>query len=488
MTTFRYPSLCGASAPSSSPRPLMRDIRRSFRPSVGLAVLLLAVAGCGKDAVPQEALDATIVQVGESKLTGKQLETWLLKSPRMPDASASALIVGSWIDAALLNEARKAGATLDDSATTDAAIGPDAARGMILEYWAARGAARPPVTDAQADSLAQRDQVRVLQHFFLGNPAQRDSAAFAAVVDRTRSILQRAKAGEDFSKLVREASEDTATIRTDGYLPAISREELPAPIRGVAWGLEPGGVSTIIPSGLGLHIVRRATANESRAGLKAWLAPRFSRRADSIHVDSVTRAANLQIAPDAVVRLRAMAHEPIAASPGAPFATWDGGGALTAEQTRSWIVMLQSAERAALAGASDSAVRSMVRELSQRELILALAGASHEVAPKARELLGPQYRAALAEVTGEFAKRTVGVANANVAATIVDSLVLSQSRYRPLPGALAGVLRSMYPVTVDTAAIATVTKATQNIWAELHANDTIPPAGAVPPTGSVPRP
>lgn len=483
MTTLRYSTLHGAMAPFSSPRPLMRESRRSFRSLAGLALLLLTAAGCGKDAVPQEALDATIVQIGDSKLTGKQLETWLLKSPRMPNASASALIIGSWIDAALLNEARKAGATLDDSTTTDAAIGPDAARGMILEYWAGRAAARPPVTDAQADSLAQRDQVRVLQHFFLGNPTQRDSAGFAAVADRATGILRRAKAGEDFGKLVREASEDSATVRSNGFLPAISREDLPAAIRNIAWGLEPGAVSAIIPSGLGLHIVRRATAAESRDGLKAWLAPRFSRRADSIHVDSVTKAAKLTIAPDAVTRLRAMAHEPIGAAPGAPLATWEGG-TLTPEIARSWIVMLQSAERAALAGASDSAVRSMVRELSQREIILGLAGATHEVAPKARELLAPQYRSALAEVTGEFARRTAGVAEANAASAFVDSLVHSGSRYRPLPGALAGVLRAMYPVRVDTAAIATVTKATQLIWAELHANDSTPPDGTPPAPGS----
>lgn len=461
--------LTGAPAPSSSPRLLMRAFPRCFRSSVVPALLVLAAA-CGKDAVPQDALDATVVQVGDAKLTGKVLQQWLLKSPTAPVAPTAALLVGSWLDAALLQQSKTTGLSLNDSALTDAAIGPDAARGMILEFWASRANARPAPTDAQADSLAKTDHVRVLQHFFLAIPRDADSMTVVGIANRARAILERSKT-EDFGKLVKEASQDSATLATNGFLPALAREDLPQQIRSIAWGLDAGAVSRIIPSPIGLHIVRRATAAESRTGLKNWLAPRLSRRTDSVYVDSVARAVKIEIAGDARERVRSMLQEPLRAAPGGPLASWQGG-TLTPELARDWVVMIPASERATLAVASDSALSSFVREMSQRELILARAGASHQVTAKARGLLAPQYHAAVAEVLTEFTSRTAGVPAAQAPSVFVDSMVLGRSRYRPLPGALAGVLRAKFEVTIDTASISKVLKSTQTLWAELHANDT----------------
>ncbi|MBP6442976.1 MAG: peptidylprolyl isomerase [Gemmatimonadales bacterium] len=478
----------------------MRAIPRSIRSPLFLAALVLAAA-CGKDAVPQDALDATVVQVGDAKLTGKVLQQWLLKSPVAPVASTASILVGSWLDAALLQQSKVTGLSLNDSALTDAAIGPDAARGMILEFWAGRANARPAPTDGQADSLAKADNVRVLQHFFLAIPRGADSMTVVGVANRARAILERAKT-EDFTKLVREASEDSATRASDGFLPAVAREDVPQQIRAVAWSLEEGAVSRIIPSPIGLHIVRRATLAESRRGLKRWLAPRYSRRADSTYVDSLARAAQMVIAEDARERVRAMLHEPLRVGGGGPLVTWTGG-ALTPDLAHDWIVMIPSTERATLAVASDSALTSFLREMMQRELILARAGASHQVGAKARGLLAPQYHTAVAEVLTEFGSRTAGVPAALAPSVFIDSLVLGRSRYRPLPGALSGVLRSKFEVSIDTASISKVLKSTQTLWAELHANDTTttqpgtpqapgvtPPAGAPPvtaPTVGVPK-
>jgi hypothetical protein len=107
------------------------------------------------------------------------------------------------------------------------------------------------------------------------------------------------------------------------------------------------------------------------------------------------------------------------------------------------------------------------------------------VSPKARGLLAPQFKAAVAEVTEEFNRRTASASGATAATAFVDSLINGPARYRPLPGALGGVLRARIPVTVNNDAIAAVLKATQTLWAELHANDSTAPA-APAPTGKAP--
>lgn len=450
----------------------MRPFRAAHRfRAAALGLLTLPVA-CSPQAGGNRN-SAVVVSVGKAELKGETLARWLKQSPTPPTAAAAGLLVSTWIDQAELATALRDGATLDDSVTALAVIAPDAARGVLNNFWRTRAQQRPKVSDRSVDSLASRDEVRVFQHLFLDGSRAKDSASRMAVVNRMRALLARLKKGESFTAVVKEASEDTATVRTSGFLPAVTKGDLPEGLQSTAWSLEPGEQSQVLPSRIGLHMLRRATAAEAREALRTWLVPRFGLQADTKYVDSLAAAKKLTIAKDAPDRARAIAPEPLMARDGAPIATWQGG-ALTPAQLRVWIGMLGPVERVSLSGAADSTTFMFIRETALREMLLGMIAPNGPDTPEARNALLPVYRSMLDSVLSnvrEFAGKEPGEA----ASAITEGLVKSERRYRPLPGALPAVLRSRYPAKVDAMALKSILTAAGPEYAKLHANDSTPP-------------
>lgn len=296
-------------------------------------------------------------------------------------------------------------------------------------------------------------------------------------------ILKRARDGENFTALVKAFSEDSASKARDGFLPAFAREELPQQIAAPTWELKPGEISPILGSGFGAHIIRRAQRAESRAALKAWLAPRFSRRIDSIYIDSLTRVNKLAIAPDAVARLRAMAPEPLLPVEGAPMVTWQGG-ALSPADVRLQLGMMSPIDRNGLGIASDSAGGALLRELGQRKMMETFASPGGVPNAQARAALAPQYKSGLDSARARIQLYATGKPAGEAAGAYIDAILSQQTYYRPMPGALVAVLRQRYPGKIDDAALKAILQRAQRDWQEKHANDPPAPTAGPGPTGA----
>jgi len=125
--------------------------------------------------------------------------------------------------------------------------------------------------DANRDRLyTTPEQVRA-RHILIkvapGTPAADEQAARA----RADSVLQRARAGEDFTTLARTLSEDT-TATDGGDLGFFGRGRMPAPFEQAAFSLAEGQTSDIVRSDLGFHVIqvtgRRAAGTRSFAEVK----------------------------------------------------------------------------------------------------------------------------------------------------------------------------------------------------------------------------
>ena len=421
-----------------------------------------------------KARDAVIVDAGGAKLTGKTLEGWLLQLPAIPTESRAAFSMSAWTDAALLAKAMQ-GATSHGRFRERRCGHPAgrAARGASLEFWQARAAKRPPVTDAQADSLADDDKVRVFQHLVLRGPKTMDTAAFNTLRTRSRALVQRAQGGTDFAALVKEASMDSSTRLTGGFLPASTRDQIPPQLASILWSLKGGEISPSIMGPYGMEIFRRATRAESRPGLRTWLGPQLGRMADSVFVDSMMRARPYTLGSSALARVRDAAKEPVM-SPQAPdsqpIATWSGG-ALSPATLRMWLVMLSPGERSGINSGSDTTVAGYIKGLVQREMVVAVAAPGGVPTPRGRQMLGPDYRRSL-DSAKSLLRRTSGtLPPADAANAFIDSLLAGRVAYRPLPGMLSGVLRSRYPVTYDYNALKSLIAHVSIEWKVKHASD-----------------
>ncbi|MGH7594609.1 MAG: peptidylprolyl isomerase, partial [Gemmatimonadales bacterium] len=443
------------------------------------ATAISVLVGCTGGALPPDHARAAIVAaVPGGTLTGATLERWLLRVPEPPSTVNATVLVSTWINTALAIEAFRSNRSLDDSATTDAAIRPDADRGASVQYFAERDAKRAPISDAEADSLSDVDNVRVFQQILLRLSPQADSVTRVAAITRARALEQRARAGANFAGLAVEASPDSATRRTGGVLPAITHDQigrLPDRMQQI-WALKPGDISDLIGSPVGIHIMRRVTRAEARPALKSYLAPILARRSDSLFIDSVTATRHIVVAADARPRVRALAMEPVTALDSTPMATWRGG-TLSPVRVRSATLMLDPGARVRLSNASDSVITRYLADLAKRAIVLDVIAPGPSPGVEARRTLGPAYRDAVAAVRTSLGRVPASVSSADAATQYLDS-ALAGERSLPLPGALSEVLRSGAKVRVDAVVLQSVLRVAAPEWRVRHANDSTTAARA----------
>jgi peptidyl-prolyl cis-trans isomerase D len=95
--------------------------------------------------------------------------------------------------------------------------------------------------------------------FSLAPEASADEKAKARAT--ATEVLTRARAGEDFASLAKTYSQDTGTATNGGDLGFFSRGRMVKPFEDAAFNLTPGGISDIVESPFGLHIIK-VEANE----------------------------------------------------------------------------------------------------------------------------------------------------------------------------------------------------------------------------------
>lgn len=461
--------------------------------SLKLGSILLALTACAGDMSIEDAREEAVVTAAGVELDGATLERVLLAAPPQspgPSRETAGVVISAFIDAALLRQVMVRGDSLTDSATVMEAVAPDAMRGQILELLESRAARLPEPTDEQADSLGRLGGVRTFQHILIRVTDPTDSNQTMPAVRRIQAIsAELARPGTVFSEVARRESQDTSTAPSGGYLPPLRQRDLPTE-QGFAtrvWALSPGDVSRPMISNAGVHIVRRTTLVEGRPGFKQFLRPALTRIADSAWVDSLSRAKSLTIASGAVGRLRQLAVEPYSGGGDEPYATWQGGE-LTADETRMWLSVLPVVERVSLPVAPDSALTLFIEQLAERDMVAEQATGATKVTPRAWEALAPQFRAAITSVLEQYRDALVIGDSTTALRTFLTEVSNGQRPYRPLPGALAGLLRRNAEVELNQKAIDAVVLAATRQWQLERGVDSTPPAATPIDSGAAATP
>jgi peptidyl-prolyl cis-trans isomerase SurA len=95
-----------------------------------------------------------------------------------------------------------------------------------------------------------------LAHILIGVPENASVSQVAALQARAQRVLERARAGEDFSKLAREFS-DAPDAKTNGGLVGIrTADRYPPLFVQAVEALPVGGVSDLVRSGAGFHVIK----------------------------------------------------------------------------------------------------------------------------------------------------------------------------------------------------------------------------------------
>jgi hypothetical protein len=262
----------------------------------GTALMLIMLAGCGALRDAFSAHERVVASAAGQDLTVEQLATWVANSKKIqPKVETFAALATIFVDYMVYAAQLAKGTDLDDSLLVYKANWPLVSQVKWDRFHEQLLATRPRPTVSEVDSAYQAGDIRMFQHILL----QVAAGASPSVIEQKRiqmdRILRDAKRGANFAALARAHSEDPGSKPMGGYLMPSPRGQFVAPFESAAWDLQPGGLSDVVRSPFGFHIIRRPPLAEARDNFGAGLAQRAMQHFDSIYVDSLAKLRGLKI-------------------------------------------------------------------------------------------------------------------------------------------------------------------------------------------------
>lgn len=109
--------------------------------------------------------------------------------------------------------------------------------------------------EARAPDLSEPERVRA-RHILILVPPDATPEGEAEARARAEAARLRVIGGEDFASVAREVSEDLTTAPNGGDLGLFAAGENDPAVDAAAFALEPGGLSDVVRSGHGFHVIR----------------------------------------------------------------------------------------------------------------------------------------------------------------------------------------------------------------------------------------
>lgn len=466
----------------------------------GVILMVLALAGCDamKDAF--SARPETVARAGDQTLGVERIAQWAGPSKIIPlQQEALSRLAHVWVDLSLFGEQLAAGQSLNDSATTLAAMWPIVSQMKWERFHDRLVAARSALTAAQVDSAYQAGGARLFQHILLQVP----QSAAPPVVDQKRRQLEGLRrqigtSGARFGAVASQYSEDQQSKIDHGLLPVAERGAYVQPFEDSAWALAPGAVSGVIRTAFGFHIIRRPLLAEVRDSFKVGLENRLAVRFDSLYLDSLSQMKKLTVVDGAPAKVRSALQDVDAAKRSGTTLVKYRGGAFRTRDLIRWIYSLDPSVAGQIGGATDEQLTQFLRVISQRQLLLAQAdSAGVQLTPDDWTYLKTQHDSALViletvlNLNPQQLKDSLPTpaARAAAAATHVDQylerVISGRAQFIPVPPFLAEVLRQRVSWSVNEAGVRRALERAKALRAAVDSSRT-PGAPSAGPTAGQP--
>jgi hypothetical protein len=423
-----------------------------------LFVSLLAaatVAGCSSFRDLFSAHADVVAEAGGQQLTPQRLSEIMAGGKAMrANRDAASFITNVWVDYTLFANAVAEGKLPLDSASIAEAVWPEIAELRGTHWHDSLVARRSKFSPTAADSTYQANNVRVLQHILFRVPQNATPAVRTTARKKADATLARIKRGAEFDRVASEVSEDPGSKRDSGFLPPSPKGRYVPVFDSVGWALAPGAMSGVVETQFGYHVIRRPGQDAVRERLNNYLVQNVGARLDSIYMDSLAKVKQIKVSKGAAASMRAAAENPEDARKSKKELTTYNGGALTVGEYMRWVRALPPQYSAQLKQADDSMLTNFAKILTQNVLLLRQAdSAKINITPEEWKDLSIRYRNQLDTLRADMGLDTTALWDSSVASAdrnkvaagrvdqYFDRLISGKSRLRPLPSALATVLR-----------------------------------------------
>jgi hypothetical protein len=346
-----------------------------------IALLLLpaalAASGCGDEEVSTNV----VARVDDYELTVDDVVRLVVDEEQIPvESSMVESLAELWIDYVLLAEA-----TAEDSTygqlELEAMVRQRIDQEMILQLRDSVIQVDTSLTEDELRDLYATDAAAVqvhARHIMMTPPiedtqAQRDSVRAALEQVRARIV-----GGARFEDMALQFSQDPGSAQSGGDLGFFARGDMVQPFEDAVMALEPGGLSGVVETPMGLHLIR---LEERRVQDFEEIAPQFRANvlqqrmsaAESTFVAGLEGAAGVQVEEGALDVTRELARSPTTSLSGRAarraLVSWDGGE-YSAGELLELLRFEQPSLRESVAGANDVELDDFLRDLGRRDLLV----------------------------------------------------------------------------------------------------------------------
>ncbi len=354
-----------------------------WKPALAGVALAALVAACG-DAASDEGI---VARVDDYRLTVDDAVELLVDEERLAaDVGVVESLAELWIDYTLLAEA-----AAEDTTFSDLDVEPLVMRqiGQMMVFQLRDSVIQVDtfVTDDELRSMYETESPEVqlrASHIMLEVPAGASPAARDSVVAALRALRQRVVEGADFEALARQFSQDPGTARMGGDLGYFTRGDMVAPFEEAALALEPGQVSDVVQTPMGLHIIRLDERrvrqfDEVAVGYRREVQRRMVQEAESVFVGDLVDRVAPEITEGAAEIVREMAAAPGSGLTGRAarrsLVEWEGGS-ISVGEFQELLRLENAILRNQLEQATDEVVEDFLLGLVRRDLLIEQAEAA----------------------------------------------------------------------------------------------------------------
>ncbi|GAB4132005.1 MAG: peptidylprolyl isomerase [Acidobacteriota bacterium] len=129
--------------------------------------------------------------------------------------------------------------------------------------------------EENTESMQEPEQLR-LRHILARVPDGADEGQKARLREKLEGLRQQVERGADFAKLARENSDDTGS-REEGGEMTVRRGQTVEPFETAAFALQPGGLSPVVETRYGYHIIQLLERTPARQVPYEEVEPRIQR-------------------------------------------------------------------------------------------------------------------------------------------------------------------------------------------------------------------
>lgn len=343
--------------------------RPVFLALAGAAVL----AACDGFKEAMSAHTDVVAKAGGQELSVTRLSELLGNSKVPLQKEVAKSVAELWVSYQLLGRAAANGDSLADPKLIDDVMWSRLAEARMKKLYDAVSRSWDTTTnESQLEARYNQGEVLSARHILIGAPQQGLSTAARDSIRRVAERIRTQVTPANFGDMAKKYSMDPGSKDKGGLYEAFPRGMMVGEFEKALVALPPGGISGLVQTDFGYHIIYRPKFAEVREPVRAALSGRQGQVAESTYMARVETGGKVEIKPNAGTTAKNVAKDLEAAREDNTVLATSAAGDLTAAELARWIraypPQAQIAQK--IAGAPDSQVVFFVRNVVRNELLL----------------------------------------------------------------------------------------------------------------------